>query len=316
MSDSHADPDSLIRKAAFERVRTLSVIYNHIPREEIRKGFIFQGNRIPLVNPQRGIFKPERMKFLLSITTVFPKPGGKVWYEDQIDIHRKIFESLESIDYAFMGTNPDAPDNKWLREAFENQIPVIYFLGIAPGQYQAIAPVFIGGWDRNALKSKVIFGRIDREEIALPETQEERSYAFQMVKQRVHQGQFRESILAAYKGRCALSGIPERRLLDAAHIIPDMDPEFGQPIIPNGLLLSKIHHAAFDSNLIGIDPDYGLHVSKHLLDQNDGPTFEALKQLEGKKLRLPKRKQDYPDRERLEIRYGKFKEMDSSSFVT
>jgi hypothetical protein len=37
-------------------------------------------------------------------------------------------------DYAFMGENPDAADNRWLREAFENQIPVIYFLGIAPGR--------------------------------------------------------------------------------------------------------------------------------------------------------------------------------------
>ena len=309
MSGSHADLDSRMRVAAFERVKALSTIYNHLPAEEIRKGFTFEGRRIPLVNPQRGIFKPKEMKFLLSIKTVFPRPGGKIWYEDQIDIHRKIFESLESIDYAFMGTNPNAADNRWLREAFENQIPVIYFLGIAPGQYQAIAPVFIGGWDEDTLKAKVLFGRPDRKEIVPPETPEDRRYAFQVVKQRVHQGQFRESILAAYKERCALSGIPERRLLDAAHIIPDVDPEFGQPVIPNGLLLSKIHHAAFDSHLIGIDPDYGLHVSKRLLDQNDGPTLEALKQLGGKKLRLPKRKQDYPDRERLERRYEEFKAM-------
>ena len=106
-----------------------------------------------------------------------------------------------------------------------------------------------------------------------------------------------------------MSGIPERRLLDEAHIIPDADPEFGQPVIPNGLLLSKIHHAAFDGHLIGIDLDYGLHVSKHLLDQNDGTTLEALKQLAGKKLRLPKRKQDCPDRERLAVRYEEFKAM-------
>ena len=309
MRDSHSDLDSSMRMAAFEQVKKLSVIYTHLPAEEIRKGFSFEGRRIPLVNPQRGIFKPKKMKFLLSIKTVFPRPGGKVWYEDQIDIHRKIFESLESIDYAFMGTNPDAADNKWLREAYENKTPVIYFLGIAPGQYQVIAPVFIGDWDGNSLRAKVLFGRPDRNEIVLPETLEERCYAFHLMKQRVHQGQFRESILAAYKGRCALSGIPERRLLDAAHIIPDANPELGQPVISNGLLLSKIHHAAFDSHLIGIDPDYGLHVSKRLLDQNDGPTLEALKQLRGKKLRLPKRDQDYPDRERLAMRYEEFKAM-------
>ena len=37
---------------------------------------MFRGERIPLVNPQRGIFKPLQMRFLLSIKTVFPKPGG------------------------------------------------------------------------------------------------------------------------------------------------------------------------------------------------------------------------------------------------
>jgi len=44
-------------------------------------------------------------------------------------------------------------------------------------------------------------------------------------------------------------------LLDAAHIIADKDERFGQLVIPNGIPLSKIHHAAFDAHLIGIDPN-------------------------------------------------------------
>ena len=45
-----------------------------------------------------------------------------------------------------MGSKPDAADNRWLREAFENRIPIIYFLGIAPGRYQAVLPhSFLGG---------------------------------------------------------------------------------------------------------------------------------------------------------------------------
>jgi putative restriction endonuclease len=31
------------------------------------------------------------MKYLLSIKTVFPRPGGRVWYDDQRDVHRQIF---------------------------------------------------------------------------------------------------------------------------------------------------------------------------------------------------------------------------------
>jgi hypothetical protein len=51
--------------------------------------------------------------------------------------------------------------------------------------------------------------------------------------------------------------------------------------------LSKIHHAAFDAHLIGIDPDYRLHVSPQLLDQNDGPMLEGLKKLQGVSVQLP-----------------------------
>jgi hypothetical protein len=32
-----------------------------------------------------------------------------------------------------MGTDPAAPDDVWLREAAERQIPLIYFLGISRG---------------------------------------------------------------------------------------------------------------------------------------------------------------------------------------
>ena len=204
----------------------------------------------------------------------------------------------------------DLAPNRWLREASEKQIPIIYLLGIAPGVYQALIPAFVEGCDLNARKAKIFFGKPDKPGHIIGEipTSEERRYAFRMNKTRIHQGQFRESILAAYKGRCALSGIPEKHLLDAAHIIPDQNLELGQPIISNGLLLSKIHHAAFDRHLIGIDPDYGLHVSKRLLDQNDGPILEGLKQLGGTKLRLPTRERDYPDRERLAKRYDEFRQ--------
>jgi hypothetical protein len=30
-------------------------------------------------------------------SAVFPKPGGKVWYDDQRDVHRQIFEGDETL---------------------------------------------------------------------------------------------------------------------------------------------------------------------------------------------------------------------------
>ena len=299
--------DTLMRVAAFGQVLRLSEIQNNITRADLRRGFTFEGQRIPLVNPQRGIFKPKQMRYLLSITTVYPSPGKPVWYDDQLQVHSQIFESRESVDYAFMGKNPDAADNRWLREAFENRVPVIYFLGVAPGLYQAIIPTYISGWDANALKARIVFGIQDQADYVAPESVNERRYALQTVKQRLHQASFREAVITAYNGRCALSGLPEQRLLDAAHIISDKDERLGQPVVPNGLPLSKIHHAAFDAHLIGIDPDYQLHVSERLLDLYDGPMLEALKQLDGGMLHLPTRTKDYPDRDRLSLRYEQFK---------
>ena len=137
----------------------------------------------------------------------------------------------------------------------------------------------------------------------------ERRYALRTVQQRLHQASFREAVISAYNGRCALSGLPEPLLLDAAHIVADKDERLGQPVVPNGIPLSKIQHAAFDAHLIGIDPDYGLHVSARLLVQNDGPMLEALKRLNGGKIQLPDRVQDRPDRDRLAQRFERFIEV-------
>ena len=299
--------DFKMRMAAFDHVRRLSEAHGLLTRNELAPGFMYEGERIPLVNPQRGIFKPSRMRHLLSIRTVFPRPGARVWYDDQRQVHRQIFEGEESVDYAFMGQNPEAPDNQWLKEAWEKQIPVIYFLGVSPGRYQPIIPTYISHWDGFALKSSLAFGNPNLEKLEAPNNAMERRYALREVKERVHQATFREAVLYAYGRRCAITGLPETQLLDAAHIIADGDEALGQPVVPNGLSLSKIHHAAFDAHLIGIDPDYRLHVSDRLLEKKDGPMLQALKDLNGSDLHLPTRSQDYPDQDRLARRFETFK---------
>ena len=301
------DLDTRMRLQAFEHVQRLSELHDHLTADQLRGGFTYQGKRVPLINPQRGIFTPRQMRYLLSITTVFPRTGARVWYDDQLVAQWQIFQQDQTVDYDFMGQDPEAADNRWLREASENQIPIIYFLGIAPGCYQAIVPTFIAGCDRAALKAQIIFGTPGQGMIAPPQTTAERRYGLQLVQQRLHQASFRQAVLTAYDGRCAISRLAEHQLLDAAHIISDKDRPLGQPIVQNGLLLSKIHHTAFDRHLIGIDPDYRLHVSEQLMVQEDGPMLEALKRLHGGFIRLPNRHQDRPDRDRLALRFERFK---------
>jgi len=117
-----------------------------------------------------------------------------------------------------------------------------------------------------------------------------------------------ERVLAAYEERCALSGLPERHLVDAAHIVADADEALGQPDVRNGICLSKVHHAAFDAHLIGIDPSYRVHVSPQLLRLHDGPLLEqALKRLDGITITLPRHREAWPDRERLAVRFAAFR---------
>ena len=59
-----------------------------------------------------------------------------------------------------------------------------------------------------------------------------------------HQTSFRDALPTAYGGRCAISRLPEPKLLDAAHIVVDADEQLGQPVVSNGLPLTKVHHAA------------------------------------------------------------------------
>src|SRR5687768_14409914 len=97
------DEDKALRLAAFQHVQRLSETRGDLTSSDLRAGFQYGGERVPLINPQRGIFKPRRMRYLLSIRTVFPRSGARVWYDDQREVHRQIYEGEEAIEYAFMG---------------------------------------------------------------------------------------------------------------------------------------------------------------------------------------------------------------------
>ena len=79
---------------------------------------------------------------------------------------------------------------------------------------------------------------------------------------------------------------------------------FGDEHIP----LVNPQNAAFDAHLIGIDPDFGIHVSDRLLEIHDGPFLElGLKGIRGSQIALPRRSVDHPDRDRLALRFEQFK---------
>jgi putative restriction endonuclease len=247
------------------------------------------------------------MTGVLSLKTVVPKPRGRVWYHDQSGPGLTIKGG--DLSYAFTGQNPQNVRNLWLRDAMERQLPLIYFVGVAPGVYEPIFPVFVISWDAYNLRCALsvsapsfAFG------FGIEEAVPERRYALRTVQQRLHQSIFRERVLEAYGRRCALSNLPEPRLIDAAHIVPDQDQTLGQPDVRNGICMSKIHHAAYDSGLIGIDPDLRIHVAPGLMEMHDGPMLEqGLKALAGRLIRPPDDPRVAPDPDRLAFRFELFR---------
>src|SRR6266481_6491898 len=164
-----ATHDTRLRQTAFDQVNHLATLRGGVlDSDDLAGGFEFGGERIPLINPQRGIFKPRQMAHLLSIKTVFPRRGARVWYDDQCEAHRQIYAGDDVVDYQFMGSDPNSPDNRWLRDAMQQQIPVIYFLGTSPGRYQPIIPTFIVEWHPERLQVQLAFGMIVGHRLKLP----------------------------------------------------------------------------------------------------------------------------------------------------
>jgi putative restriction endonuclease len=96
-------------------------------------------------------------------------------------------------------------------------------------------------------------------------------------------------------------------LLDAAHIIGDSVPE-GIPAVRNGIALCKLHHAAFDSYLIRIRPDYYIEVRKDVLREKDGPMLiHGLQELNNRKIILPTPAKLSPDPRLFEQRFEEYR---------
>jgi putative restriction endonuclease len=301
------DLDPRVRVAAFDWLRGQvdSAGDDVLPLGLLRRGFEYRGARVPLLGPQ-GIFKPAILPEIpLSITTA---PDGP--YDDS-------FTADGLLSYRYRGTDPDHRDNAGLRTAMRHQAPLVYFHGVVRGQYLAIWPVFIVGDDPGRLAFRVAADDIRLADAAAQhaarapgearEDEGRRAYITSIVRVRLHQRSFRERVLRAYRDQCALCRLRHRDLLDAAHIVPDAD-ESGDPSVPNGLALCKIHHAAFDRLLIGVRPDYVVEVQPRILDETDGPMLRhGLQGLHRTSLVVPAARRDRPDPDRLAQRYERFR---------
>lgn len=304
-----SDRDAQIRLGAFAFLDQQRQVHGgDLPWHVLHEGFEFQGSRVPLVGPQ-GIFKPKVLSrpIPLSITTAPKKPGKRPPYDDSMGPDGYL-------TYRYRGTDPAHHENEGLRIAMREQIPLVYFVGIAVGWYSAAYPAYIVGDDAASLSVTVAVD--DRPAIGTPSgqvaddtTEARRAYATQMVRRRIHQDRFRHNVLVAYHDTCAICNLKHRQLLEAAHIMPDSDPR-GAPEVSNGLALCKLHHAAFDSYIVGIRPgDLVVEVRESVRREKDGPMLlHGLQNCHGQHLiAVPKREELKPREDFLSERYERFR---------
>ncbi len=275
-----------------------------VPLAALREGFLFRDRRVAFSSFQKGIHRAKEMRgpAALSVLTAARKPGKPPPYEDEWDVDGGV------ILYHYRAGSVDLADNRALAAAHELRSPLIYFKGMAPGQYFVVAPIFVRE-NRSAERLVLL-----EKGIPLADTQpggpvssiDTRRYALREVRVRLHQQQFRLDVLHAYRHRCAICALRERELVQAAHIEPDPTPE-GIAAVVNGLALCAIHHLAYDRNLLGIDPTGVVHISERVRDETDGPMLrEGIQSFHGAPILKPRRPADHPDPARLEKRFSAF----------
>jgi len=283
-----------LRQLIFDRLADIVAENGVITRSELEQLQVGD-QQWRIIDRNRGIRNPRE---LLATLSVISNPKGPY-----ADTH--VGDSLYAYDYRAGSTDGD---NRKMRRAFELGLPIILLRTIRPGIFVPIFPVYVVA-DDTANRQFILALDESLRFVSNPLQLKpaEREYAERIVRQRLHQPEFRGRVLLAYQTQCTVCSLRHGKLLDAAHIISD-NKRHGLPIVENGLSLCKIHHAAFDANLLGISPDYVVHINRALMDEIDGPMLRyGLQEMDGRLLTLPARASDQPAADRLAERFDEFR---------
>ncbi|MCC6242139.1 MAG: HNH endonuclease [Gemmatimonadaceae bacterium] len=304
------DRDWQLRLAAMQRLTALRDAGGGlVTAAALEAGFEFEGERIPLWSSRKGIWRPRQLGKNGPALTIFTAPrvaGRAPAYHDEVAADDRGW-----FGYKYEGTDPGLWTNVAMRRAMELQRPLIYLYGVTKGVYEPIFPVYVTGDDPATLTFKlqadVPTSVVQPSDAFAYAAAPRREYQTVAVKRRIHQHRFRELVLSAYSKRCSMCSLGHVRLLDAAHIIADHDDR-GLPEVPNGLALCKIHHSAYDENILGISADLVIHVRDDILREIDGPMLEhGLKRMEGTRIQVPRPERLRPNLEYLDERFRRFR---------
>jgi putative restriction endonuclease len=111
----------------------------------------------------------------------------------------------------------------------------------------------------------------------------------QIVKIRVNQYFFRQTVLSTYNNKCCITSIEIPSLLNASHIVPWSKDEKNRLNPQNGLCLNVFHDRAFDKGLMTITPEFTINISNKLKDFGNEVIQKWLLSYDNKKITLPDR---------------------------
>ena len=295
-----------MRAAAFGFLTEQTALHGDVlPWSLLAEGFQIDGERVPLLS-QQGIFKPRVLADVpLSIRTAPVETGKARPYEDALG-----HDGL--LVYRYRGRDPQHRDNRGLRLAMHRRCPLVYFFCVVEGQYMPAWPVYVVGEDSRDLCFRIsvddrLLSEPAQDPANLQVAEARRAYTTTLTLRRLHQKTFRQRVLEAYQSRCAICRLKRVPLLEAAHILPDGHSR-GEPIVPNGIALCSLHHAAFDAHILGIRPDLVIEVRRDILEETDEPMLRyGLQAIADTRLEVPRMTAQQPRRDLLEERYAMFR---------
>ena len=289
-------------------------------------GFRFENRSFALKHPQRGIHKPRTFEAALSFSTTH-KPPGQRPYDDAAGADGYM-------RYKWQGSDPDEYTNAAMRKACARGLPLIWFHGIVANLYLPVFPVWLVHEEPDEHQFVVALDPVQRERwqvtniVSLAEYRRDAATA---ARTAVHHPVFRARVLAAYEQRCAICHLGFKQLLDAAPI--KRDTEGGEPIVPNGIALCRLHHGAYETDLLGIDADYRVEVRRDVLAEGGslvafgartpsrferppvqappdrrGGALAAIREAHRCRLDVPGKRAAQPDRELLAERFERYRE--------
>jgi putative restriction endonuclease len=229
-----------------------------------------------LATRAKGIYKPSWSEYALSARQVLNSRYDEMGPYPRAD-------GTWSYGYFQENDNPEARDseftNRGLMLCWRDAVPVGLMRQTRPRpavRYQIFGLALVAGWDGgyfffegfgpNALahpggtNTEIELLAAEQQRLAADSHSfdpagiiDSRQRVLAQIVRRRGQQEFREKLLVAYGGLCAITGCDAVEALEAAHIVPYQGDETNS--VQNGLLLRADIHTLFDLGLIGVRPE-------------------------------------------------------------